>query len=196
MKSIAELQEFVGVTADGVWGPKSQAALDAILHPVVNLHVTDSGTADRVDDRSEKNIATLLGPVQDLARMLVRHGTAALHDGQVVKVTSGTRTFAEQDALFAQGGVTKARGGYSNHNYGLAFDITVFTSGGQPVWDGPQYHMLGQIGKSIGLSWGGDWKSIVDEPHFELRPGWASNLSESEMISELRRRHNVGQNYL
>ena len=35
MKPIAELQTFLGVTADGLWGPKSQAALDAVLHPPV-----------------------------------------------------------------------------------------------------------------------------------------------------------------
>lgn len=31
MKTIKDLQDFLGVTADGQWGPKSQAAFDAIL---------------------------------------------------------------------------------------------------------------------------------------------------------------------
>ena len=26
-------------------------------------------------------------------------------------------------------------------------------------------------GKKLGLTWGGDWKSIVDKPHFEYTEG-------------------------
>lgn len=32
-RTIPELQTFIGVNPDGKWGPKSQAALDAILNP-------------------------------------------------------------------------------------------------------------------------------------------------------------------
>jgi hypothetical protein len=35
MKTVKELQEFLGVTSDGQWGPKSQAALDAVLNPII-----------------------------------------------------------------------------------------------------------------------------------------------------------------
>ena len=48
--------------------------------------------------------------------------------GLVVEIVQGLRTFAEQDELYAQGRtkpgqiVTQARGGESNHNYGLAAD--------------------------------------------------------------------------
>jgi peptidoglycan L-alanyl-D-glutamate endopeptidase CwlK len=73
----------------------------------------------------------------------------------------------------------------------LAFDVTEF-NGSQPVWDSPNYKKMGTIGKNMGLTWGGDWKSIVDEPHFELHPSWASDMSESQMLAELRRRHDKG----
>jgi lysozyme family protein len=33
MRTVKELQEFLGVTSDGQWGPKSQEALDTVLHP-------------------------------------------------------------------------------------------------------------------------------------------------------------------
>ena len=33
MRTIKELQEFLGVTPDGQWGKQSQAALDLVLHP-------------------------------------------------------------------------------------------------------------------------------------------------------------------
>jgi hypothetical protein len=45
----------------------------------------------------------------------------------------GVRTFAEQDALYAQGRtrkglrVTNAKGGQSYHNYGLAADCALLT---------------------------------------------------------------------
>lgn len=186
MSKIQDIQTILGVTADGKWGPKSQAALDFIKQGDYNTPPVlspDSGLP--VDTRSEGNIATLHAKVQPLARQLVRD--AAEH-GIVIKVTSGTRTYAEQDKLFAQGGVTKARGGQSNHNFGLAFDVTEF-DGANPVWDGPNYRTVGKLGKALGLSWGGDWTSIMDEPHFELRPQWASALSESQMLTELRHRH-------
>lgn len=179
MRTVKELQEFLGVSADGAWGPKSQSALDAVLQ----------SAGDRVDARSETAIATLHPKVQPIARALVK---AAAQGGITIKITSGTRTYAEQDALFAKGGVTKARGGQSNHNFGLAFDVTIF-DGPNPVWESPKYQAVGQLGKSLGLSWGGDWKSIVDEPHFELRPAWAAHLSESDMLAELRRRHDTGK---
>lgn len=58
--------------------------------------------------------------------------------------------------------VTNAKGGQSFHQYGIAFDI--YTT---------DYKKAGQIGKSIGLEWGGDWKgNLVDRPHFELKKGY------------------------
>jgi hypothetical protein len=65
------------------------------------------------------------------------------------------RSFAEQDALYAQGRtkpgkiVTKARGGFSNHNFGVAFDIGVFKGGSDPekaktfVPESPLYKVIG-----------------------------------------------------
>ena len=38
------------------------------------------------------------------------------------------------------------------------------------------FQKVGALGKSIGLEWGGDWKSIVDKPHFQL-PDWGSTPS-------------------
>ena len=43
-------------------------------------------------------------------------------------------------------------------------------------------------GMDLGLEWGGNWTSIVDQPHFQLRPAWAAALTQREMLAELRRR--------
>jgi len=45
----------------------------------------------------------------------------------------------------------------------------------------------------LGLDWGGSWKSIVDQPHFELRPAWAADMSERSMLAELRSRRELGE---
>jgi peptidoglycan L-alanyl-D-glutamate endopeptidase CwlK len=95
----------------------------------------------------------------------------------VVEITQGLRTFAEQDALYAQGRtvegkrVTNARGGQSNHNYGLAVDFCVFVNG-QPDWNAPyeQWEQIGLEAEAVGLEWGGRWKSFRDLPHVQL-PG-------------------------
>ena len=147
------------------------------------------------DKHSEKHIATLLPQVQPFARRLI---IAAAAEGITIRVISGTRTYVEQDALFAQGRnkggqiVTKARGGYSNHNFGIAFDIGIF-EGSKYIPESPNYSIVGTIGKRIGLSWGGDWISIRDEPHFELHPAWAARMSESQMLGELRSRKTGGK---
>jgi peptidoglycan L-alanyl-D-glutamate endopeptidase CwlK len=142
-----------------------------------------------VDERSEKNIATLKPQVQPLARKLVEQATA---QGINVKVISGHRTYAEQDALYAQGRtkpgkiVTKARGGYSNHNFGLAFDIGIFSADGRTYHgEHKDYKRVGAIGKALGLEWGGDWK-FVDEPHFQYNPKGYS-------IAEMRERSAKGE---
>jgi peptidoglycan L-alanyl-D-glutamate endopeptidase CwlK len=88
-----------------------------------------------------------------------------------VRVVQGLRTFAEQDALFAKRPkVTNARGGQSNHNYGLAVDLCPFKDG-KPDWeDTKTFNVIGVEAKKLGLEWGGDWKRLVDKPHVQL-PG-------------------------
>jgi len=61
--------------------------------------------------------------------------------------------------------------GQSNHNFGVAYDVGVFSTTGKYIDDGPQYSTLGTIGKNLGLEWGGDWKNIVDRPHFQYPTG-------------------------
>ena len=77
----------------GKTGParKASAAVPAAVR---------AGARNRVDDRSEKMIATLLPQVQPYARALVKK--AAQH-GITVKVIGGLRTYEEQNELFAQG---------------------------------------------------------------------------------------------
>ena len=94
------------------------------------------------------------------------------------EVVQGMRTFAEQDALFAKGRtkpgpkVTNAKGGQSNHNFGLAVDIAPLKNG-KIDWNvkNPAWKIMGEEGQKIGLEWGGGWATFVDLPHFQLPIG-------------------------
>lgn len=187
---ISAVQSVLGVDVDGKAGPETWGAIyEHIVSPTLDATPSAPDIAP-VDPRSEKVIATLLPEVQPIARALVQK--AAL-SGIRIKVISGFRTYAEQDALYAQGRttsgsiVTKAKAGYSNHNFGIAFDVGVF-EGNKYLDDSPKYKAVGVLGTDLGLEWGGNWKTIVDQPHFQLRPSWASDMTENEMLADLRTR--------
>lgn len=132
-----------------------------------------------------------------LMHPLVRTEVEHIYRAQVVPALTGRamcrfsytlRTFAEQNALFAQGRtrlydskgnrlgiVTKARGGQSFHNYGLALDIVLIKDDKTASWetnidfdkDGRADWMeVVQIFKNAGWEWGGDWK-FKDTPHLQ-----------------------------
>ncbi|MBM3366728.1 MAG: M15 family metallopeptidase [Betaproteobacteria bacterium] len=187
---ISSVQKQLGIQVDGRAGPETWGAIYAhIVKPSVG-GVAPAQALERVDDRSERNIATLLPEVRPIARALVQKAAQA---GIRIKVISAPRSYAEQDALYAQGRtrpgnkVTNARGGYSNHNFGIAFDVGVF-EGSAYLPESAKYKAVGALGMDLGLEWGGSWKTIIDESHFQLRPEWAADMAEREMLAELRAR--------
>lgn len=109
--------------------------------------------------------------------------------GLIIKITECFRTVKEQDDLYAQGRtkpgkiVTNARGStYSSmHMWGVAFDICRNDGKGAYNTSGGFFDKVGKIGQSIGLEWGGSWKSIVDKPHFQL-PDWGSTTSRLKAL--------------
>lgn len=94
-----------------------------------------------------------------------------------LRISQGLRTIAEQNALYAQGRtapgkiVTNAPGGSSYHNYGLAIDLVQLVGSGIN-WDF-NYKLLEPIAARYGIAWGGNFKSIVDKPHFEITKGYS-----------------------
>ncbi|HZY18038.1 MAG TPA: M15 family metallopeptidase [Ramlibacter sp.] len=191
---IRAVQRKLGTEVDGRPGNETWGAIyAALVKPRIDKGEPQDGI-EPVDPRSESHIATLLPEVRPIARALVQK---AAQNGIRTKVISALRTFEEQDALFAQGRsapgprVTNARGGFSNHNFGIAFDIGVF-EGSKYLTKSPKYKAVGALGMDLGLEWGGNWKSLVDEPHFQLRPAWARELTEREMLAGLRERHASG----
>lgn len=135
----------------------------------------------RFDERSEGNILTLMPPAQAVARKwlaLAKEKAAAA--GFDVKIICGTRSYAEQDALYKKRPkVTNAKGGYSWHNFGLAFDFGVFSADGKKYFgESPLYDELGALCLAVpGAEWGGDWTGFKDKPHIQLRR--FSSISEA-----------------
>jgi peptidoglycan LD-endopeptidase CwlK len=191
---IAAVQKKLGVQVDGRAGTETWGAIYARIVKATVGGVDPAEAIEAVDPRSEKTIATLEPEVQPIARALVQK---AAQNGITVKIISGLRTYAEQDALYAQGRtapgprITNARGGYSNHNFGIAFDIGVF-EGNKYLPESVKYKAVGVLGMDLGLEWGGNWKTIVDQPHYQLRPAWAQDLAERDMLAELRERMSNG----
>ncbi|MNV52067.1 Peptidoglycan L-alanyl-D-glutamate endopeptidase CwlK precursor [compost metagenome] len=107
--------------------------------------------------------------------------------GVPIVITQGLRTIAEQSKLYAQGRttpgpiVTNAKGGYSNHNFGMAIDFALLLQDGRNVsWetlrDGdkdslPDWSEVVDEAKKLGFMWGGDWRSFKDLPHLEMTFG-------------------------
>jgi peptidoglycan L-alanyl-D-glutamate endopeptidase CwlK len=143
--------------------------------------------------------------LRDEALELYDDIVASLTGSAICRFAYTLRTFAEQDALFAQGRtkpgnrVTNAKGGQSYHNYGLAIDIVLildkdkngtFETASWDVksdFDGDKkadWMEVVQIFKRFGFEWGGDWK-FVDAPHFQKTFG--------KSIYELKSLHAAGK---
>ncbi|MBI5189105.1 MAG: M15 family metallopeptidase [Nitrospirae bacterium] len=124
--------------------------------------------------RNARMLATLVPEMRSLAE---RHLAMCAAEGIALLVVQALRTPDEQAALYAKGRtapgrrVTNARPGYSWHNFGRAYDVAV-AEGGKVVWTGHKYARAGEIGRSLSLVWGGDFKGIRgDLGHFEYHPG-------------------------
>jgi len=96
----------------------------------------------------------------------------AQKEGLNVFLYEGYRSIKKQDILFQSGrGVTRASGGNSFHNYGLAADIIFYDKNGNPSWaEHHDWKTLGKIGKKWGFKWGGDFSALNDRTHFEYHP--------------------------
>jgi len=70
--------------------------------------------------------------------------------------------------------VTKAIGGTSPHNYGLAWDFVPVVNGKANWNDISLFKKCGEIAKGINLEgysleWGGDFAKFPDRPHIQLK---------------------------
>jgi peptidoglycan L-alanyl-D-glutamate endopeptidase CwlK len=85
-------------------------------------------------------------------------------------VTEGLRTVAKQREYFDKGASKTMN---SRHLTGHAIDLVAYI-GAEVRWDWPLYHKIAAAMKQaakesgVAITWGGDWTSFKDGPHFEL----------------------------
>jgi peptidoglycan L-alanyl-D-glutamate endopeptidase CwlK len=152
---------------------------------------------------NSRKIEDLHPKLQELCR---KHIAACKAKGVDIIVTNTLRDTEYQASLYAQGR-TKPGSIVTNmqqigpHGFGLAYDIVPVVYG-KAVWNNPRlWVVIGEEGKKLGLTWGGDWKSIVDKPHFEYtgglksaelragkRPAWWVLKKEEPRISKVLKR--------
>ena len=175
---------------DGIWGANTDAADVAFVNQS-NIIANQFSTFDA---RSESNIITLIPKAQILARRFL---TFCAANGTDVRIISGTRTYAEQDALYrkerfgnTEPKITNARGGYSNHNFGLAWDIGIFENGKYITADNKYKNLAMLILPQLpDIEWGGNWQTFKDYPHYQHK-------AVSESVSAVRNLFEAGNNYV
>lgn len=129
-------------------------------------------------NKSSRKVEDLLPVVGHKA---ILHVDACKQVGIELLITCTYRCPADQNALYAQGRttpgriVTNAREGDSTHQYRVSYDVVPLRNG-KPVWgttgaDGVLWQKIGELGKSVGLEWAGDWKKFKEFPHFQYTGG-------------------------
>ena len=135
------------------------------------------------DSRTEK-ILLSLDPkaAQRFVPFIEAAKAEALKHGVEYIAISGNRTWKEQNEIYKIGRtkpgrkVTNARGGQSNHNFGIAVDFGVFQDGKyldtyNPKLASKVHKAIGVLASVYGIEWGGSWKNFKDEPHYEVYTG-------------------------
>ena len=122
---------------------------------------------------NSKQIEDLHPVVRELCK---KHIDACAKRGIKIIVTSTLRDQEYQSKLYAQGrsvpgNIVTNMPLIGPHGFGMAYDVVPVVDG-QAVWNNNKlWSVIGEEGKKLGFTWGGDWKSIVDKTHFEYTGG-------------------------
>lgn len=117
---------------------------------------------------SEKSLAKMAGVD---ARLQAVIGAAAAISPVEFIVTEGIRSADRQRMLFMAG---KTQTLNSRHCIGQAVDVCAIV-GGKADWNWHNYERIAQAVKAaasqlnIAVEWGGDWATLKDGPHFQLK---------------------------
>ena len=114
-----------------------------------------------------RSLLNLRGVHPDLVRVVKRAISISPLDFTVIE---GRRSIARQKELVGKG-ASKTMG--SRHIHGFAVDIAPYVAG-SIRWDWPLFDKIEEAMKkaakleNVSVTWGGDWKSFKDGPHWEL----------------------------
>lgn len=151
------------------------------------------------DKMSEIRVAVLHPKIRTEVKALIEKAELFFSPTIAIRVVQGLRTIDEQNALYAQGRtkpgniVTKAKGGQSYHNFGLAFDFCLlYDKDDNGTFETVSWQQAADLDKDgiadwnevvnvfvkAGYEWGGAWSSIKDAPHLEKTFGhhWSDLL--------------------
>ena len=115
----------------------------------------------------QRSLRNLDGVHPELVRVVKRALELSTVDFMVIE---GLRTKQRQQVLYAAGATRTLN---SRHLTGHAVDLAAWV-GGSIRWDWPLYNRIASAMKTaafelgVPITWGGDWRSFKDGPHFEL----------------------------
>ena len=173
MSKIKEIQATLGVVVDGIWGAKSQAALDAAI----------KASKPNITKLGQTSVARLKGVNPRLTQIVYLASTICPVEFMVVE---GLRSKERQAILYAQGRTTAgAKVTWtlkSKHIDGLAVDLAPIKDGKIDWQDLKKFDAIAkamfEAAKILGVDvrWGADWdrdgkpreRGESDSPHFEL----------------------------
>lgn len=112
---------------------------------------------------NSRNINDLRADVAANCRIFIEECRKA---GYPVLVTQTVRDAEYQAQLYRDGYAKTAVPSFHGAKAGLAFDICKNVRG-QEYSDNAFWQGVAKIGKEMGFTWGGDWKSFPDKPHFQ-----------------------------
>jgi len=147
--------------------------------------------------------------VRDEAILAIEDAEAKFPPNIKVRIVQGLRTIEEQNALYNKvPKVTKAKGGQSYHNYGLAVDFALLYdkdnngSFEELSWDTAKdldkdgiadWQEVVKQFEDKGWSWGGKWRTFKDNPHVEKSFGY----SWQQLFSKYQNKNFIpGTNYV
>lgn len=153
----------------------------------INLNNTTTPPELPLYGYDENGAISLNRPHPKLTQKMTELVELSEKEGIPIRVTETVRTVKRQNKLYNKGRddegniikkekvVTNAKGeDYSSlHQWGIAFDICIDEKGSE--YDEEKLKKVGELGKSIGLEWGGDWTTFEDTPHFQLK-GYGSSV--------------------
>lgn len=154
-----------------VSGQPTPRTWDALYHTLIKKNQESAGCKNIGDPLNEVFLKSMTKEVVPFAIELIR--LAAEKDIHIRLMDH-----AADDAL--------------KTDFGLVFVVGIFEKlpNGDYLYkeQSPLYAELAQLGESIGLTWARDKKTFSSFSSFELRPAWAVQMKETDMIKELGRR--------
>lgn len=143
-------------------------------------------TADGLLPVYSSRDAKLLHPYLQTAWQYAQAEWARLYPGSPTPALSCTfRSRQDQHAAYSTG-KSRVKWDDSLHNHvpAYAFDV-FFQKDGKADWNMTLFRQFAAILKPLGLEWGGDWKDLVDGPHFQL-PMTAQNARDGNVPRMLK----------